>query len=89
MTDFERGQILAVSEGSPATLPYCHHLYNMRRSQEIFSYLIKNRIVGKKFLEFVKVDCEGSIIKMQSLLLSKIEKENTIRPLYLKRDLKS
>lgn len=88
--DFERGQMfLIMGDYWQEIGPYVHHLYNMRRSKEIFAYLIRNKLTEKKFIEFVKVDCGNSIIKMQAILLSKIEKEKDIRPLFLKRDLKS
>jgi len=87
MTPRHRDQILQIADGCVATFPYLHFLYNMTRCDEIFYWLLKNAIVGERFHTLIRYECGGSFLKVSSFILSKIEKEKELRPIY-RRDLK-
>lgn len=51
----------------------------------VLGWLIKNKIVGKKFIDFYDGDCKGSALEAGKYILAKIKKEE-IRPLYVGKD---
>lgn len=77
-----------ISDGKEKALPYLHFIYNMTRCDEALSWLVKNKICGQRFLDFVRMECDNSLLKLGSVLKSKIEKEKELRPLYVGRDVK-
>lgn len=82
MNDFERGQILCISDDIKEALPYLHFVYNTKRSSEYFSYLIKNRLTGKRFMDFVKGPCKNSMLDLLAYLILKTERNKELRPVY-------
>lgn len=88
MTQLERIQIRFIAEDHPEALSHLQFLYNTKRSNEFFEYLIKNKLTGKRFVDFVKGQCQNSRLAMLAFLISKVEKNRELRPVY-RNDLKN
>ena len=74
MTESRRGIILAIASGDLRTLPYLHLLDGNERRDQIFSWLLKNGIKGKKLYDFFQ-EHSGSYAEVIKKILSGVESD--------------
>ena len=79
--------MLEIADGNMKVLPYLHQIYNMTRCDEAFAWLLKNKLRGQRFLDFVRMECDNSLLKLVAVLLKKIEKEKDLRPVFAGKDI--
>lgn len=70
-------------------LHHTHQLYNFVRFEEMLDWLIKNRITGKRFLEFVDVENEGSMLRVGSVILTRVHRDREPRKILAGRDFRT
>lgn len=51
-------------------------------------WLIKNKLTGKSFVDWVSERCIGSNLEMHRELMKHVEREKTVRKLYAVKDIK-
>ncbi len=61
--------------------------YNEERVNAGLRWLIKNKLIGDRFVEFWKGECKGSDLNFYTVLISKLEKEEQ-RILTFEKDFK-
>jgi len=76
--------MLAVVNDDLRVTHYVHQLYLHRRSEEIFTWLYRNRITGRVLFEFVKIECKGSSLHAMKAIIARIDKEKETKPIFRK-----
>lgn len=49
-------------------------------------WLVRNRLTGRQFVQFVQGDCAGSNLELHRRLLAKVEHEKSLRRIYAGKD---
>jgi DNA-binding CsgD family transcriptional regulator len=88
MSPKERELHLRVADGNPDALPFLYTFHSFVRCQEILSWLIEHRITGERFLEWIIKEHDKRVLSAGAFVLSKLEKEKTLKPVLAGRDFK-
>lgn len=75
MTEERRTMMLLIAEHHPAAPPYLYHLDRFRRCDEILRWLLKNKLTGMRFVQWVRNDHAGSILKAGADVLRRLDRE--------------
>jgi hypothetical protein len=51
------------------------------------NWLIRNKLIGQRFIDWVDFDCVGSNLEMMRRLMAAVEREKVLRPLTAEKDL--
>lgn len=73
MDEKRRMLIMMVADDRHDAFPLIHQFESFRRRDEMYSWFIKNKLTGKKFIEFCK-QFEFGKISIAKFVLSKIDK---------------
>lgn len=87
MTPRERENYLYLADGNPAALTILWRIQTFKRSEEISHWLVKNQLNGKKLETFFKEHHKSSMLSLVKYVISKIDKERELVPLF-KKDFK-
>lgn len=86
---WERRVLLREVMGDQAALPEVQvaawHLDKLVRCDEVLSWFIKNRLTGKRFLEFLR-EHQGLVLEVASEVLRRLDREAKRRPIIHGRD---
>lgn len=74
MTEARRNLILAVADGHGDAFPFLHSLEKAKRREEIYSYFIRQRITGKKFVDFF-AERRYSLLQVMADVLTELDKK--------------
>lgn len=58
------------------------------RLDDALRYLVRNRLTGKSFIDFVEGDCAGSNLEMHRRLIAASENEKKLRKLFAWKDVR-
>jgi hypothetical protein len=81
MTQVRRELILRFCDDRTDVFPFAFHLNAMVRCDEILRWLIKNRITGKHFLDWVRFHHNYSILKAAAFVMKEIDRNAELRPI--------
>ena len=87
ITPRRREQVFRVLDGcnDERLLRFCYHLDQHYRSDEIFDFMYRQRLVGRNLLSKIEEEDEGRFIwTAMTRIVNMMEKET--RPMYLGRD---
>ena len=88
MDSLRRQMIFAVMDEESANdrmLQAMHHVNNLVRADECLMWCIKNKLIGKRFLQFVD-SCGGSIFSAMSIMLTWVGRERSRKPIIHGKD---
>lgn len=86
MSPKKRELILTIADGNPECFPILYHFDKFKFSEEIFKYLVREKIVGKKFVEIYQNEFRLSWLSMGKWIIMKIKKEREYRPIFAGKD---
>lgn len=87
MTNAHRELIFKVCDGDYQILPFIHHICtHYPKHQRMLAWLISNKIVGKRFLDFINNDNEGSPLLAYAYILSRINHEKNRQQIIYGKD---
>jgi hypothetical protein len=73
-TENRKNLILTLADGCSEAFPFIHKLESFVRREEIYLWLIKNKIVGKRLLHFF-FENHGSLLRVVKCVLTEIDKK--------------
>ena len=80
-TEHRKNLIFMLADGHAEAFPFIHQLESFVRREEIYLWLIRNRITGKKLLQFF-YERNGSLLKVAQYVLSEIDRKKKERRKY-------
>lgn len=83
-----RELMLAVFDGEARTLTQLHFMSNLERVDEVLTWLVKNKITGKKFLGWLQEEFDGSLLDCVCDILRRVNREILARPLIHGKDIR-
>lgn len=83
-----RDLMLSVWDQENATLPYLHRMQNVVRLNEVLGYLVRQRITGKKFIDWLQQEHGGNLVDAICFVLKKVNRDVVSRGLIHGRDWK-
>lgn len=88
MNDRKRNLILQVIDGDVRVIQSkaTYHLDRFVHSERMFEYLVKEKITGAKFHEMYLNVFKGSWLTMGKWIISKIQKEKELKPVFVGKD---
>lgn len=75
MSQSRRERMLKVIDDHPGVPPYMFYLHHLGRCDEALDWLIRNRLTGKHFLEWMKNVHGNSIVNVMSQILKQLERK--------------
>lgn len=72
MTEAHRALIFMVAADDSRAFPFLHSLEQLKRRDDIYSWLIKNKITGTRFVEFM-IERRGSLVAVHRDILKRID----------------
>lgn len=66
--------------------PILYQLNKLQKIDPILFWLVRNKLTGKKFLQFFDFEMRHSVFSLINYVLKKVEKEKKERPLLLNKD---
>lgn len=78
-----REQILRIVDGEQAALPIMFHAMKLRQREGILSYLIGNKITGKRLLSYYEQQ-NGSILNLLADIIRRADKEKRKQKIFAK-----
>lgn len=73
--------------GVTTKLYYLDSVFPRSKLEAALKWLVRNKIVGQKFVDWYDNDCMGSSLEMQRKLIQIVEREKHSRVLYAAKDL--
>lgn len=86
LNERKRKLMLQVWDGHDPVVPWLHTMDNLYRCEEILSWLINNKLVGIRFIQYLRHDHENSLLKMCSHILKTVLGYNEPRPIVAGKD---
>ncbi len=74
MDEIKRLLLVEVIEGNRNYVYLAYHVSKHVRGEDICCWLLRNRITGDRLWAWFKKDFDGSVLKLISFVVSKIEK---------------
>jgi hypothetical protein len=74
ISERRKALILALADGYPGAFPFIHSLERATRRDEIYSWLISQKITGKKFVAYFE-ERKFSLLQVMADVLSKIDRK--------------
>jgi len=74
ITEDRRNLILAVADGHGDAFPFLHSLEKAKRREEIYSYFVRQKITGKKFVAYF-AERKFSLLQVMSDVLTEIDRK--------------
>lgn len=74
ITEDRRNLILAVADGHGDAFPFLHSLEKAKRREEIYSYFVRQKITGKKFVTYF-AERKFSLLQVMSDVLTEIDRK--------------
>lgn len=87
LSNVTRDLCLCVWDHDDRTLPHLHMICNLFRRDEVLAWLVNNRKTGKEFMALYNGECDGSLTRMISIILQKINKDLEPKPIIFGRDI--
>lgn len=83
-----REYLLILCEGdiNHAVLPILHFISNFTRRDDIFSWLVKNKISGNDILFMIQFHFDRSRLDFVKWVISNINKERELKPIFYGKD---
>lgn len=78
MTNERRTLMLMVMDGHPSVPALLYHLDRFRRCDDMLRWLIRNQLTGAKFLEWVRHEHGGSILKAGAFVLQRLARDHSM-----------
>lgn len=73
-TEHRKNLIFTLADGCSEAFPFIHKLDSFVRREEIYFWLIKNNIKGKRLLDFF-YENNGSLLRVAKYVLSEIDRK--------------
>jgi hypothetical protein len=74
MTEKRRNLILALADGCPEAFPFIYQIEKAKRREEVYSYLVRQRITGRRFISFFE-ERKFSLLQVLADCLSAIDRK--------------
>jgi hypothetical protein len=72
--------MLQIVDGHPEIPMFLFHIQHARRCDDMLHWLRRNRLFGKRFMEWARSECSGSALNVVAEILRRLEKESERRP---------
>lgn len=86
MTPKRRDLILAVADDNMEALPIIHHLCGFVHCEQMFTWMIKNKMTGKSLVETYKLDFKHSWLSLGKWVVMKASGDQKIRKVIAGKD---
>lgn len=83
MSPWIRDLILTVLDGDRALMPVLYYLKSYRRYEQILLWLIRNRLTGHQFREWISHEWGTRLMDMTKHILMKIDRGNEPQPIFM------
>lgn len=86
MDQIRRELMHTVIDGLPDLIPIAHQLSHYTSCDCILKWLIRNKITGKTFQDWIKVDHDNSVLAMVKFIIKSYNKSREDAPIILNKD---
>lgn len=83
-----RALLLEVWDHEPQTLRHLYQMANLVWCDEALGWLVRNNLTGRKFVQWIQHDHEGSLLGAMSHIRMKLLRDLEMKPIFHGKDMR-
>ncbi len=86
MTEIRRQMMLRIADGAPEATRPLYYLDRLTRCDEILCFMLTQRLTGRKFIDSLNHEHDGSILEFAKWAIMRIDRNLEKKPILFGRD---